>query len=269
MRPLGLLLLLPALFLHPRVAADEPRLIVTVSNQFGFPITGLKAEDFTVSVDKVVRSVQAARYQTDSLVDVVLLLDTSEVGARVRGEIEHVARLFIDRLAEKEQMAIVGYASSADLVQDFTSSKALLKRAAAGLKYGNRPALLDSIYAVVDGAFERAAGRRVLVVIGSGLDWRNRVERKEVLQVARRNAVSIFAISFAGGGDLEKLAEETAGDFYRGKELRQIQQVVENIMAAFRGHYELALPGPALDTGKLKVEVRGVDKARVSYRLPR
>ena len=89
-----------------------------------------------------------------------------------------------------------------------------------------------------------------------------------MLQLARRNAVSIFAICFAGDGDLEKLTEETAGDFYRGKELRQIQQVVENIMAAFRGHYELVLPGPALDTGKLKVEVRGVDKARVSYRLP-
>lgn len=248
--------------------AEEPRLVVTVSNQFGFPITDLKSEDFIVTWDKAVQPVQSASYQADPLVDVVLLLDTSEVGARLRGEIERVAALFIDRLREKEQMAIVGYATSADLLQDFTSSRTLLKRAVSGLKYGNPPALLDSIYAVVDGAFEHAAGRRIVVVIGSGLDWRDKVERREVLRLARRNAVSIFAVSFAGDGDLEKLTEETAGAFYRGKELRQIQQVVENISAAFRGHYELVLSGPALDSGKLKVEVRRSEKMRVSFRLP-
>lgn len=250
-------------------AEGEPRLVVTVSNQFGFPIKDLKAEDFIVTHEKAARPVQSARYVTDALVDTVLLLDTSEVGARVKGEIEHVAALFIERLGEKEQMAIVGYASSADLAQDFTSSKTLLKRAVGSLKYGNRPALLDSVYAVVDGAFERAAGRRVLVVIGSGLDWRSRVDRREVIRLAGRNAVSVFAISFAGDGDLEKITEETAGDFYGGRELRQIRQVAENLTAAFRGHYELALPGAALNAGKVKVEVRRTDKLRVSFRLAR
>lgn len=272
MRRLGLLLLsfafLPV-FHSSLLTAEEPRLVVTVSSQFGFPITDLKAEDFTVTHEKTARPVQAARYQTHAVVDAVLLLDTSEVGARVKGEIEHVAGLFIERLGEKEQMAIVGYATSADMVQDFTSSKALLKRAVAGLKYGNRPALLDSLYAVVDGAFERAAGRRVVVVIGSGLDWRDKVDRKEVVHLARRNAVSVFAVSFAGDGDLEKVTEETAGDFYSGRELRQIRQVAENLTAAFRGHYELVLPGPPLDTGRLKVEVRRADKLRISHRVAR
>jgi len=39
--------------------------------------------------------------------------------------------------------------------------------------------------------------------------------------------------------------------------------------SAFRGHYELVLPGAALDTGKVKVEVRRADKLRVSFRLAR
>ncbi len=251
----------------PVPSDQEPRLLVTVSNQFGFPLTNLKAEDFTVTQDKTARPVQSAGYQTHSVVDVMLLLETSEIGAQVRGEIEHVAGLFIDRLGEKEQMAVAGYASSADLLQDFTSSKTLLKRAASGLKYGNRPALLDSIYAVVDAGFEHAAGRRILVVIGSGMDWRNKVERREVLGLARRNAVSIFAVSFGADTGLERLCEQTAGAYYRGRELRQIRQVVENLTAAFRGNYELLLPGAALDSGRLKVEVRSAEKPRVSYRV--
>ena len=250
-------------------ADDGPRLLVTVNNEFGFPARNLKAEDFKVKYKKEVRPVEAARYRTHDLLDVVLLLETSEIGAQLRGRIRHVAGLFIDGLSVKDQMAIVGYASAADLVQDFTSSKKRLKRAVSKLKYGNPPALLDAIYAVVDGAFEHAAGRRVVVVIGSGLDWRNRVERNEVLRLARRNAVSIFAISFAGDGALKKLSKQTAGDFYSGKELRQIQQLVKNILEAFRGHYELVLPGPPLDSGKLKVEVPRGEKLRISFRIGR
>lgn len=261
-----LLFLFPGFGCLASPAAEEP-LVVAVANQFGFPVTDLKAEDFAVTQDKTVRSVQSARYVADPLVDLVLLLDTSEAGVRVRREIEHVAALFIDRLREKEQMAVVGYATSADLVQDFTSSKTLLKRAVAGLKYGNRPLLLDSIYAAVDGAFQSAAGRRVVVVIGTGLSARGKVTRKEVIDLARRNRVSVFAISFAADGDLDRITEETAGDFYHGRELRQIQQVVENLAAAFRGHYELMVPG-LVEGGKLKVELRRGEKMRVAYRLP-
>ncbi len=280
LRPRALLppaLLLPGLLLlalllpgSPCLWADDaPRLLVTVSNQFGFPVTDLKAEDFKVKHKKTVRSVQTARYQTHDLLDVVLLLETSELGARVRGQIRHVAGLFIQGLGGKDQMAIVGYATAADLVQDFTSSKKLLKRAVGKLEYGNPPALLDAIYAVVDGAFEDAAGRRVVVVIGSGLDRRNRVERKEVLRLARRNDVSIFAIAFAGDWNLKKLAKQTGGSSHSGNELRQIKQLVKNILEGFRAYYELVLPGPPLDSGKLKVEVPRREKLRISYRTTR
>ena len=58
-------------------------------------------------------------------------------------------------------------------------------------------------------------------------------------------------------------------DSYSGKELRQIKQLVRNILEAFRGHYELVLPGPPLGSGKLKVEVPGSEKPRISFRIAR
>lgn len=268
MRALLLSLLLIGCFAAV-AAAQEPKLVVTVANQFGFPIKDLAAADFTVTQDKAARTVQSAEYKSDPLVDVALLLDTSEVGAQVRGDIQQIASLFIDRLQPKEQMAVIGYATSADLVQDFTSSKPLLRRAIAEFRYGNKPAVLDSIYAAVDGAFERSPGRRVLMVIGSGLDWRDRVKAAEVIEQARRNAVSVFAISLVSDSDLEKITEQTAGLYYRGRQLKQIQQVVENMSQSFRGHYELALPGPPLDTGKLKVEVRRLERPKIGYRVGR
>jgi VWFA-related protein len=267
--PASILLLVLLALLGSPLAAQEARLIVTVADQFGFPVKDLTAADFAVTVDKAARAVQSASYVPDSLVDTVLLLDTSQVGAQMRGDIEQVALLFIDRLREKEQMAIIGYATSADMVQDFTSSKSLLRRAVGGLKYGNNPALLDSIYAALDGAFEQSPGRRVLVLVGSGEDARHRVNVKEVLELAQRKAVSVSAISLVSDSDVQKISEQTAGLYYRGRQLKQIQQVVENMTQAFRGHYEVVLSGAPLEAGKLKVEVRRAEKPRVSYRIAR
>ena len=248
---------------------SEARLQVTAADQFGFPLTKLKAEDFEITQEGRPREVRALRYEQHSVLDVVLMLDTSEVGKQLRREVEEVASLFIEKVGGKEQMAVVGYGSSADLVQDFTSSKDLLRRAVGGLRYGNRPALLDSLYAAVDSAFEHAAGRRVLVVVGSGLDARSKVERREVLHLARRNRVAIFAIEMSrGGGDLEKLSDQSAGLYFHGRELKQIRQVVENLVAGYRGSYDLLLAGAGLDPARLKVDVRGVEKARVSFRVP-
>src|SRR5688500_4731117 len=83
-------------------SAADTRLLVSVINQFGFPVNTLRAEDFVVTVDKAVRPVQSAAQKTFPIVDVILLLDTSEVATQARGEIEHIAGVFIDRLGPKE-----------------------------------------------------------------------------------------------------------------------------------------------------------------------
>ena len=57
----------------------------------------------------------------------MLLLDTSLMGQMV----QPVAESLIRQLQPKEQMAVVAYHSSADLIQDFTSSRQLLSRAVA------------------------------------------------------------------------------------------------------------------------------------------
>ncbi len=262
-------LLLACLLAATPLYAAEPRVMVTVVDAAGGPITDLKPDHFVVTVDKNPRQVTRAEYRQD-LVDVVLMIDTSAYTSAGRRDIERIAGLFISQLSEKEQMAIVSYATSADLVQDFTSSKTLLQRAVTHLRYGNDASILDSLYATMDGAFQSAAGRRVLLLLSSGANGPNRVTRKDALDLAQRNGVSIFALSLSGygGNPLENLAEETAGCFLRGKELRFMDRVAKNLFDALRGHYELTVSG-TLD-GKLKVEVRqreGLkEKLQVCYR---
>lgn len=245
----------------------QSKLVVTVVDAMGAPITDLKADDFLVMVDKSPRAVLKATYVKD-MVDVVVMVDTSAYAGMGRGEqIQRMAAFLIQQLNDREQMAVVAYASNADLLQDFTNSKQLLARCLGGQKFGNDAAVLDSVFATVDAGFQSAPGRRVLVVISTGADGFNKVKRPEIVDLAETRKVSVFGIALNGNKDpLEKLAEETAGAFFGGKEMRQPDALAKNLFAAFRGHYELELPGTG-DVRQLKVEVRNAkEKLQVTQR---
>src|SRR6266850_3538345 len=172
--------LLGALLLQP-LRASTKVLVTVVEQKSGRPVTGLKAEDFTVLDDKTPRQVESAEYN-NAMLDVVLLLDTSLVGPMV----QPVAEDLIAQLQPKEQMAVVSFHSSADLIQDFTSSQDLLRRAVRQVKYGNTPRVLDALYATVEGGFQNSTFRRVILMLTAGIEGSSRVNEREVIRLARR-----------------------------------------------------------------------------------
>jgi len=254
-----LLLALPVL---PALGATK--VVVTVIEQkSGKPVTDLKAGEFTVLDDRTPRQVDDAQF-APSAIDVMLLLDTSSVGETVRP----LASNLIEQLQAKEQMAIVSYHSSADLIQDFTSSHELLKRAVAGVKYGNEPQVLDALYAAIDGGFEGATFRRVLVVLTTGLEGYSRMNDKQVLKLARRNAVSIYPVYLVGAERslFENLARQTGGASFS---LRDMHKTMSDrpgarIFEVLRSHYDLTLSGNLSLGEKLKIEIQRPGKFLVS-----
>ena len=67
-------------------------------------------------------------------------------------------------------MAIVAFQSSADLLQDFTSSHEALTQAVSSVKYGNSPRVLDALYAALDGGFRNTTARRIALVLAAGIE---------------------------------------------------------------------------------------------------
>lgn len=220
----------------------------------GAPVTDLPADNFQVLVDKTPRQVQKAEYQK-GLLNVALLVETSAYAGMGRAEqIARMAGFLIQQLGEKEQMSVISFATNADVLQDFTSSKPLLMRSLAGVKNGNDASVMDAIFATVDGAFQGTVGRNVVMVISTGAEGFNKVKRTEIVELAERRKVSIFGISLNGNKDpLEKLADETGGAYYGGRDLRQPDALARNLLNSFRGHYVLTVNG-SLD-GNIKVDV--------------
>jgi VWFA-related protein len=236
------------------------RLLVTVTDpRTGESVTDLKAGDFTVLDDKTARPVETAEL-TSEPVDIMLLLDTSLVGEAV----QPLAANLIQQLDPKEQMAVISFASSADLVQDFTSSRQLLNDAVRAVKYGNTPQVLDALYASIDGGFGSSPFRRVVVLLTTGLEGGSRVTDKEVVSLARKNGVSIFPVYLAGSGRwlFDELARRTGGAGFRVGDLRHMKnpQPGPQIFAALRKHYVLTIGGNYEPGPKLKIRVYGQDK---------
>jgi VWFA-related protein len=240
--------------------AASTRLLVTVTDPHtGQAVTDLKAGDFSVLDDKTPRPVESAELTTEP-VDIMLLLDTSLVGEAV----QPVAGNLIHQLDPKEQMAVISFASSADLVQDFTSSQGLLNEAVKKMKYGNTPQVLDALYASIDGGFGSSPFRRVILLLTTGLEGGSRVSDRDVVKLARKNAVSIFPVYLAGSGKwlFDELARQTGGASFRVGDLRhmKVAQPGPQIFAALRRHYVVTIAGNYEPSEKLKIRVNGQDK---------
>ena len=240
------------------------RVAVTVVEQkAGKVVSNLSASDFTVLDDKTPRVIEAAEF-TPNPIDVMLLVDTSLVG----GMVQPVVSNLIEQLQPKEQMAIVAFDSSANLIQDFTASKELLVRSLSSVKYGNSPRVLDALYAAIDGGFEHTSFRRVLVLATAGLEGPSRVSEREVLRLARKNGVSIYPVYVVGyeRGLFEMLARSTGGATFNLRDMGKSDAKApgERIFEVLRGHYTLTLRGNLALGDKLKVEVRRPEKVFVS-----
>ena len=251
---------LAALLLAPVMTlAAANRILVTVTDQkTGNPVTTYKASDFTVLDDKTPRKVEAAEFVRETL-DIMMLVDTSLAGGMVQPAVEN----FIAQLQPKEQMALVAFHSSADLIQDFTSSRELLMRAFAKVKYGNEPHVLDALYAAMNGGFENSTFRRVILLLTAGVEGASRSSERDITRLARRNQISIYPVYVMGRERslFELLARQSGGALLR---LRKGEPPGARVFDTLRGHYVLTVGGNLGLGERLKVEVRNADKLFIS-----
>jgi VWFA-related protein len=238
-------------------------LVTVIEQKSGTPVTGLQAADFTLLDDKTPRRVESAEFTSETL-DAMLLLDTSMVGEMVRP----VAGDLIAQLQPKEQMAVVAFHSSADLIQEFTSSRQLLSQAIANVKYGNTPRLLDALYAAISDGFSGSTFRRVVILLTTGMEGSSRVSERDVVRLARRSGVSIYPV-YLGGYErsmFENLARQTGGGSLNLRDMKRASDAApgKRIFEVVRGHYTLNVTGNLGLGEKVKVEVRRPGKLFIS-----
>ena len=204
-------------------------------------MSGLGAESFSIKDGSTPLRVDTVR-EPRGPVDILMLVDTSLVGEVVRP----IAEALIEKLPEVETMAIVGFDEGAELLQDFTSGKQLLRKALDTVEYGNVPRVHDALFASIDSGFELSANRRAIVLLSGGAVAGSRTSETQVVERARAKRVSIYSVFVRNDARslLRRFALRTGGAIFPARQLKlDPGGLAERVLEAIRNPYELGVSG--------------------------
>jgi len=205
--------------------AEEVILPVTVRDEKGRFISNLVASDFRVlDEDRPQRITFFSHTEKQPIVVGFLVDQSSNVRIQWDKFREAVRELVWNLLPGDPRYTgyLIQFSNKAELVVNTTPDSDKIAEQVAKMKPGGGSALFDAIYrACTDRALvlgEPYEPRRVIIIVGDGHDTASSKTEAEVLELAKRNQVTIFAISTMNFGFanpdkdvLERLTSQTGG----------------------------------------------------------
>ena len=288
-----------------KVDVDIVSVLTSVRDKRGGLVGNLEKSDFTVLEDGKPQTIKYFSRETDLPLTIGLLVDVSG-SQRNLIEIERQAasQFFAQVLRKKDVAFLMQFGAEAELLQDYTSSPALLNEGlrrirpdsgVTGLHPGPVPTmgqprgtvLYDAIYLAAAEKLKTEVGRKVIVVITDGVDMGSRLPLERAVESAQKADTVIYSIEYfesggygggltfgggGGGGTLRKLSEETGGRVYKVDRRRTLEQVFKELQDEMRSQYMIGYT-PNNDTKdgsyrKLEIKLANKDlkaQARKGY----
>ena len=237
-----------------RTSVQEVNLVFAATDKRGRFKQNLSLSDFSILDDgKPPASVRSFRAETDLPIRAGLVLDVSgSITSRFTFEQEAAIKFFNNVIRPKTDEAfVVAFDAVPTLTQDFTDNPALLAKGVTALKPFGGSAVFDAIYFAATKKLKKEdegkALRRVIVLISDGEDNQSRLSREQVLEMAQRSEVTIYAISTntsntitRGDKLMAKLAAETGGRAFFPLNVGGVARAFETIQEELRSQYALS-----------------------------
>jgi Ca-activated chloride channel homolog len=257
------------------VKVNLVRLLVSVRDRSGAPVTDLSKADFRVFDTEVPQDIGVFERNTSLPLSVAILIDTSgSTQIELHSEVDSVLK-FIPTLLKAgnpdDTFALFSFNWRTNMEVDFSRNHHRAERVLHTLKGEGGTSLYDAVYLASDSLADRN-GRHVMVVVTDGGDTTSYKRYGEALQAAQRADTVMYPIivvpiaNDAGrntGGEhaLSTLAESTGGRIFYAAGSEQLDQAFTAILQALRTQYLLGYyPKNVREEPKLfhpvKIEVR-------------
>jgi len=208
-----------------KVSVNEVIVPVTVTDEKGRFVSNLTKSDFRIFDENKEQKIDFFSHEQSQPVVIGFLVDTSN-GMMIHWDKykEAATELMLNLLPGDKRYSgyLISYGTTAELVANTSSDSEKMVAKMSRIKPGGGAALYDAIYMActsrktVNG--EPYEPRRVVIVIGDGHDTASRKSLKEVIEIAQRNLVTIYAMSTVAFGfhtdgeeNLTELTAETGG----------------------------------------------------------
>lgn len=173
---------------------------------------------------------------------IVLLVDNSLTLRAEADKLREAVREFAFEIYEGDQLLTIGYDEQAEIIQDWTDDAKALENSLTLVRKKGEPRLLDAFKAVLEEALRPLSGaatKRVIVLIGDGLDRQSKTKYAELLAELQRGDITVYALQLpdrTGGAYkrnvpkpsklIEQITTETGGKVFSLDEAREAAKTI-------------------------------------------
>jgi len=268
------------------VQVNEVNLVFTVTDKrSGRFVKNLRQQDFELlDAGKPPVKVVHFIHQTNLPMRVGLLIDTS---SSVHSRFDFEQRSAIDFLQQilrpQQDLAFVmGFDSSPEMTQSFTSNVDKLATGINGLKSNGGTALYDALYTACRDELLPIKNdepmRKTIVLLSDGHDNQSRVHEDEAIKMCQRAAATVYTISTnvsptkdVGDDILAKISESTGGRTFVPLKEEDVARAFYEISDELRAQYALVYtPADFKTNGQFRdIWLMPVDRNKYLVRAPK
>ncbi len=264
-----------------RVDVKLVNVFVTVTDQNGAPVAGLKQDDFKVFEDGHPENIAVFDRESELPLSIVLLVDTSlSTRKDLKLELEAARKFVHSILRPVDAVSLYQFSEDVDELVPFTSDLARIDRGIDRIHVGAATALYDAMYLGSEALLNRK-GRKVMVVITDGGDTVSRMDYQEAVRAAQEAEAILYSVivvpieASAGrdiGGEhaLIQLSQDTGGKYFYADTLPGLDAAFRQISDELRTQYLLAYyPSRRFagsDFRRIEIKVQGASQTGDGFR---
>jgi Ca-activated chloride channel homolog len=248
----------------PLVFRSESRLVevyATVLDHRGKYLDGLPRERFQISDNGVPQPIAAFENNTAEL-SCAILLDTTGSMRDSLPTVKNAISRLIDEYRDQDSVAVYGFSTSLDLLQDFTRDKAAAKRAVMRTRAAGGTALFDAITRVTLEIASRT-GKKAIVVFTDGDDNASVLNSQRVVEQSKKSGIPVYTVAQGEArheealmSRLKDIARMTGGKTYGVKDAHEAAQIFQDVFAELQHTYLLSYrPPETKDQGWRHIQV--------------
>jgi VWFA-related protein len=243
-----------------RAAAQGHRerdLFVSVLTKAGEPVPGLLPDDFIVRENGARREVLRSSRANDPL-DIVLLIDNSQVSAPMIMDIRQGIGSFIGKMRGWSQIAVVTFGERPTQVASYSKEPGTLEQAIGRIFAvpGSGAYLLDAIEEVTRGLQKRESARRAIVVLSAGGAEFSSLQANEVLDAILKSGAALHVLTVGVTG-----APRDDGD-------RQRESLIDRGTSRTGGRRENVLDAMGITRALGQLATELLNQYRITYAQP-
>jgi VWFA-related protein len=263
---MALLFVLLALQGITDTAPAEPRtLTISVTDEAGGPVSGLRPDEVVVLENGVARDVSRLEPETRPLLAAVIVDSSEPIGSLYRLHLVDAVVRFLGRLPAGSRYALWTTGDRPTKVVDFTDDVALAGRALKRVYPRGGNTVLDAVVEAAEDLQEKEGDRTAVVVIsGNGLGFANYDRTAVVDRALRRGRHTFMVVNFqegAGPGDSGFASGDAAGSVGRV----DYEYVFSALTDRSGGLREMPLSAMGVDKSLEKVAAALGGQYRITY----